>query len=102
MSFWPLFSMFWGGLAAAVLGYILVSKPTSFTRWERTGFGLVAAGLVLTIGPIMSTAPTPFEDWSGALLRVGLAIFAVGNLMRHRHNNAAAVRQARAHLGRRQ
>jgi hypothetical protein len=101
MTFWPIFNAAWSVLGALALAVLLIRKPFHFTPPERAGLSLLAAGMILTIGPILSTAPTPFEDWAASLLRVGGAVFAVGHLARHWLNNRAAVRQARAHLERR-
>jgi len=98
--FWPILNVACGSIVAAILTYRLAIEPHTLTLMERVGMGMVGAGCILTIGPIMSVAPTPYEDWSGTLLRIGCAIFFVGQLLRHRHLNAAAKRQARRHLRR--
>ncbi|MEA3044583.1 MAG: hypothetical protein QOH47_2421 [Sphingomonadales bacterium] len=100
MTAWPIINMASGLLAATILAYMLARKPERFTVVERVGMGAVGAGCILTIGPIMSVAPTPFEDWSGTLLRLGCAVYFVGRMSRHRFNNWLAVRQARRHLKR--
>lgn len=98
MMFWPVLNMVASLIVAGIVAFKLARKPGNFTPMERFGMAMVGAGSLLTIGPIMSAAPTPFEDWSGTLLRLGCAVYFVGRLLRHRHNNAAAVRQARHHL----
>lgn len=96
--FWPIVNSVCGLIAAATIGYLLAFPPVSFTLWERIGLGLAGAAMILTVGPILSPAPTPYEDWSTAMLRIGIEIFLVFNLLRHRLANAAARRQARRHL----
>jgi len=95
---WPILNMLCSLTVAVIIGYKLFCRPQAFTLMERIGMGVLGAGMILTVGPIMSTTPTPFEDWSGTLLRLGCAVYFLGRLMKHRHNNAAAVRQARRHL----
>lgn len=96
--FWPILNMTASLIVAAIVGYKLLRRPHAFTTMERVGMGLLGAGSILTIGPIMWTTPTPFEDWSATLLRFGCAIYFVGRMLKHHHNNQAAVRQARRHL----
>lgn len=98
MMVWPLINVAAGLIVAAVLAYRLLCDPDTLTSWERYGAGLTGAGMILTIGPILFIEPTPFEDWGGTLIRIGNAVFFLGQLLRHRHNNAAAKRQARRHL----
>lgn len=101
MIVWPLINVIAGLSVAVILAYRLAREPQLLTVMERIGMGLVGAGCVLTIGPLLSVAPTPYEDWSGTLLRVGCAVFFVGQLLRHRHNNDAMIRAARRHKARR-
>ena len=96
--FWPILNMISGLIVAAIVAYKLAFKGASFTLTERLGMGLAGAGCILTIGPIMYVEPTPYEDWGGTLLRVGCAIYFVGRMLKHYHNNQAAIRQARRHL----
>lgn len=98
MMVWPILNMTFGLIAAGIIAYRLAGDGEPLTFMERVGFGFVGAGMILTIGPVMFDSPTPFEDWSAALLRFGFVIFLIGQLLRHRHINAAMVRQARRHL----
>lgn len=99
MSVWALINAVSGALAAAIVAYELAWLANKFTPAERVGMGLVGAGMILTIGPILSVAPTPYEDWSGTLIRIGIAVYSIGRLTRHRYNNWAQRRQARRHFG---
>lgn len=96
--FWPILNVACGAIVAVILAYRLAIEPHTLTTMERVGMGLFGAGCILTIGPIISVAPTPYEDWSATLLRIGGAVFFIGQLLRHRHLNAAARRHARRHL----
>lgn len=80
-----------------IAAYKLIWRPRSFTWVERLGLGLLAAGCIMTIGPL-TFKPSPFDDWSIALFRVGVAIYFVGRLTRHKLNNALARKQAQRHL----
>lgn len=66
--------------------YKLIWRPRAYTWVERLGLGLLAAGCIMTVGPI-TFKPSPFDDWSIALFRIGVAIYFVGRLTRHRLNN---------------
>lgn len=98
MTAWPIINMTSSLIVAAIVAYKLGWKPDRFSFMERGGMSLVGAGCILTIGPILYVEPTPYEDWSGTLLRIGCAVYFLGRLLKHRHANAAAIRQARAHL----
>ena len=98
MMFWPILNALAGAVAASILAYKLSCLADKFTPLERVGMGLWGGGMILTIGPILSDTPTPFEDWSGFLIRVGSCLYLIGRLTRHRFNNWRAVRQARRHL----
>jgi len=69
-----------------IVSFKLVWKPKAFTWVESLGMGLLAAGCVMTIGPI-TFKPSPFDDWSIALFRIGCAVYFVGRLTRHKLNN---------------
>ncbi|HVQ09516.1 MAG TPA: hypothetical protein VMS43_13880 [Allosphingosinicella sp.] len=100
MMFWPVINMIASMIVAGIVTYKLGWRATGFTCMERIGMALTGAGCILSIGPIMWSAQTPFEDWSGTLLRLGCAVYFIGRLLKHRHNNQAAIRQARLHLKR--
>lgn len=84
MSYWPYINALASIVAAAIISYKLTCLHGRFNRAEMAGMSLIGAGLILTIGPILSTAPTPFEDWSGTMVRVGLSVYFIGRLLRFR------------------
>jgi hypothetical protein len=98
MTIWAVLNVVASLIVAVIVAFKLCRWPDKFTPMERVGMALVGAGSLMTVGPIISFAPTPFEDWSATLLRGGCAIYFIGRMLRHRHLNAAAVRQARSHL----
>jgi hypothetical protein len=100
LTLWPVVNVIASFIVALIIAYKLVCLHDRFTHMERAGMGLIGAGALLTIGPLTSTYPTPYEDWSATLLRVGCMIYFIGRILRHKHNNAAAVRQARRHAAR--
>lgn len=80
--------MMWPALNAAVsllvgllMGYKLFCRPDMFSALERLGMGLLGAGSVMTVGPIIWPHESPYENWSGFLLRVGICVFFVGRLL---------------------
>ena len=57
---------------------------------ERIGLGLMAGSVLMTIPPLITEAPTPFDDWSPAILRLGAFLYLFGRaerLWRHRRAN---------------
>lgn len=80
-----------------IIVYKLWTKPEAFTWVECLGMGALAAGCVMTIGPI-TFKPSPFDDWAAMLMRVGAAIYFVGRLTRHRFANWQMRRDARHYL----
>jgi len=76
-----------------IIAYKLIVQTTKFTPIESIGMGIMAAGCMMTIGPI-TFKPSPFDDWSPTLMRVGAAVYFVGRITRHRWNNYRARRQA--------
>lgn len=99
---WPVINVICGLIVAAILTYKLTALVDRFTATDRAGMALIGAGMILTIGPILSSAPTPYEDWSGTLIRVGCVVYFGGRMLRHRLANIAAVRAARRHLRRKE
>lgn len=70
----------------AIIAYKLSINPDKFTWVERLGMGLLAAGCVMTIGPLTSDH-SPFDDWSATLMRFGTAMYFIGRMTRHWLNN---------------
>lgn len=100
MNLWPIINTATGALAAAFLAYVLFTRVNRFSLAERLGMAGWGAGMILTIAPILVQGPTPFEDWAGALIRVGSVVYLGGMISRHGYNNWLAKRQARRHFGR--
>lgn len=98
MNLYPTLNIIASLLVAGILTYKLIWRADRFTCMERVGMGLIGGGSILTVGPLMSLAPTPYEDWSATLMRLGLAVYFIGRMLRHQHRNAAAVRQAQKYL----
>lgn len=99
-SIYPFLNIIASLIVAGILTYKLTVRVHKFTCMERLGMGLIGAGSLMTIGPMLAEG-TPFDDWTATLLRFGCAIYFIGRLLRHRHNNAAMVKQARLHFGKR-
>lgn len=68
-----------GALVAATL--IVWHRMSNGT--ERVGLGLLGAGCIMTIGPILMQHGSPFENWSPLLFRVGIAILMIGHMRRY-------------------
>lgn len=69
----------------SIIAYKLTAFPERFTWVERVGMGLLAAGCVMTIGPITADQ-SPFDGWSTMLMRFGAAVYFIGRMTRHWHN----------------
>ncbi len=71
-----------GIIVAGFVSYLLGAYGHRFNWLERIGSSLVGAAMILSIGPLLTRGVTggssPYDDWSGTLLRVGLATFFVG------------------------
>lgn len=73
-------------LSSVVGGIVAVKLALWHARFnlvERVGMGLLGAGCVMTIGPILAPH-SPFENWAGSLFRLGCAIYFCGRMLRHR------------------
>ena len=95
---WPVLNVLAGLVVAAIVVYKLTVLVDKFTPLERFGLGGIGGSVVLTMAPVMSVYPTPYEDWSGTLLRVGCAVYFIGRVTRHRYWSSVARRAAEAHL----
>lgn len=92
----------------AIVVFKLTRLADTFSRIEMLGMALTAAALVMNIGPIVANGSvygcpmgTPFDHWATSLLRLGLAIYFSGRMIRHfKHKwaNDASRDQARRHL----
>jgi len=70
-----------------------------FNRGQRCGLGLVGGSSILTLAVIADfhKTGTPFDDWGGALLSLGMILFFGFTMQRyygHMINNKRAVRDA--------
>lgn len=91
-------------ILSLALSLILVHKLLNwfdnFNRLERFGMGLMAGSVLLTIPALWLYGPTPFDQWTTALLRLGAVVYFVGRLSRHRRHwirNRAMIEAARNH-----
>lgn len=106
--FWAIINATLSAIAGGFLAYILIKWPTWFIGVERFGIGILGAGLVMNIAPILGNGGvfgcnnvTPFDNWSGTLIRAGVAIFFIGKarrIRRHEWNNARFIEQGRREL----
>jgi len=71
---------------AAIVTYKLAWLHDRFTRVEMAGMGMLGAGFVLSIAPIiqrgLNDGKTPFDDWVTTLIRFGVATYFIGRMMR--------------------
>lgn len=87
-----------------MVSWALVRFGEGMIEVERLGLGLIGGSSFMTLAPIYGSVyqiETPFDQWSGILLRVGCLIFAIGRVVRiyrHQLRNQAQVDAARAHL----
>lgn len=65
-----------------IVGVKLAVWHRMFNATERFGLGLLGAGCVMTIGPIVASGG-PFENWAPILFRVGVAILMIGHMKRY-------------------
>lgn len=79
---WAVINIFAGMVVACLVSYLLGAHGQRFNVIERVGLGLMGGGSVLTIGPILTRAviidASPYDDWSGTLLRIGCAVVLLG------------------------
>lgn len=79
---WAIINALSGTIATSLIAYLLGAYGHRFNALERVGFGITGAGMILTVGPILSRHivpdPSPFDDWSATLLRVGVSISLCG------------------------
>lgn len=87
MNPWIILNIVAGIIVAMVLSYKLILHSHRFTLIERFGMAMIGAAMILNVGPLAATTafhcrqPTPFDDWGGALLRVGCAIYFIGRML---------------------
>lgn len=54
-----------------------------FTAVERYGLGMLGAGCLMTLGPILMTG-SPFDQWAPFLFRIGVLLLMIGHILRYR------------------
>lgn len=84
-------------IVAAIVTYKLATMSERLTLAERIGLGLMGAGMILNIAPIMRDGTpfsylgdTPFDDWGSTILRIGIMSYLFGRISRvwtHDRNN---------------
>ncbi len=84
MTAWMALNAATSAMVALLLTYILARWHERFSTIERVGMGLIGAGCLLTMGPILWPYQTPYQDWSASLYRIGCVVFFVGHaVVRH-------------------
>lgn len=83
---WAAINSFASLCVVILASYLLGAHGHRFNWLERVGTGLAGAGSIMTIGPILTKSAiigiSPYDDWSGCLLRFGLAVFLTGVVAR--------------------
>ncbi|MDF2603028.1 hypothetical protein [Sphingomonas sp.] len=77
-------------LVCGLATYKLLAHFDDFKPIERVGLGIMAGSVLLTLPPLVVEGGTPFDDWSPAALRLGIALYLAGKverLLRHARNN---------------
>lgn len=80
---WPAFNAAVSAVLGLIIAYKLMFLHHRFTLIERVGMGMLGAGCVLTIGPILWPHESPYENWSGFLFRTGCCVFFIGRVIAH-------------------
>ena len=91
MIFWTIVNCTFSAVVAAMITYNLVHNADRISCPQRVGMALIAAAVVMNIGPIIAhngtpfgLAPsTPFDDWVSTLLRIGLVIYFGARVAAH-------------------
>jgi len=106
MIIWVIVNVASSLVVAMIVAFKMGAYADMYNRGEKIGMGLIVAGMLLRIGPILGKnllfLQSPFDDWSTLLLHVGLAIYFIARLCRvhgHWYHNEMMKRQARRHLG---
>ncbi len=80
---WPILNASISLIVGCIMAYKLAYLHDRFSLLERIGMGLLGAGCVMTIGPILVPHDSPYENWSGFLMRLGVCAFFFGRIMAH-------------------
>lgn len=98
MTIWMIFNALLSLIVAGALTYKMIYYTYIGTAFERVGIGLIAAGLILNIGPILSRESpfgngpmTPYDDWASTMVRIGLLIYFSARMPKHALANEAMV-----------
>lgn len=83
MSAWTLSSLVSFVLIGALVGIKLAVWHRRFSWAERLGLGLIGAGSIMTIGPLLTPGGSPFVDWAPLLRNVGLILLFTGHIIRY-------------------
>lgn len=84
----------------AIVAWKLTVWHHCFNVSERVGMGLTGAGAFLTIPAILQAPGNPFDGWAMAIFRMGVCIYFIGRMLRHRRHkqrNDEAIAQAHAY-----
>lgn len=79
---WPALNASISMVVGLLMAYKLAYRHIHFSLLERVGMGLLGAGCIMTVGPILWRV-SPYENWSGFLMRVGICLFFVGRVFSH-------------------
>lgn len=76
-------------LAVALLTALKLSLwHARFNAVERYGLGILGAGCLLTLGPILSSG-SPFDQWAPLMFRIGVLVLMIGHIIRYRKAGVA-------------
>jgi hypothetical protein len=98
---WAFINIATSVIVALIVAYKLIFMSMKLRLAERVGLGLLGAGMVLNIAPIIGTGTpfnmitdTPFDDWGSTLLRIGLMLYLYGRISRVWKHDAAQMPHA--------
>ena len=80
---WPILNACVSMVVGLIMAYKLAFMHERFTAVERVGMGMLGAGSILTIGPILWAHGSPYENWAAFLMRVGICLYFVGRILAH-------------------
>lgn len=80
---WPALNASLSLVVGLLMAYKLAYRHIHFSALERLGMGLLGAGCVMTVGPILWPHESPYENWSGFLMRAGICVYFVGRVFSH-------------------
>lgn len=91
MTSWILINCAFSAAVAGMITYNLAHNADRISCPQRIGMGLIAAAMVMNMGPILARSGTPFgmgpntpfDDWVSTLLRIGLVIYFGARIAAH-------------------